>query len=96
MKNKFNRPSVEAVTDTITDLLKFAPVRNSRFKHSYLFIYWIKCYDVLESYCWLNCLNIRKVSVWYDQAQDIYDRKSLAYFLLNHRVYNIQTDWVID
>jgi len=63
---KCERPSVEAATDTITDLLKFVRVHNSLLKHSYLFIYCIKCYGVLETYCWLNSLNI--VLVWYDQA----------------------------
>ena len=55
------------------------------FKHAYLFSYWIKCY-VLESYCWLNSLNVQKVLEWYDQEWAIYDINSLAYFLLNHRV----------
>jgi len=40
MKTKFERPSVEAATNTIKDLLKFAILRNSQFKnYSYLFIY---------------------------------------------------------
>src|SRR6218665_2059764 len=38
-KTKCERPSVEAATNTITDLLKFAFVRNSHFKHAYLFIH---------------------------------------------------------
>ena len=65
---KCERPSVEAATNTIKDLLKFAFV-HSHFKHSCLFIYWIKCYGTLESYyCWFNSLHIWKVLVWYDQA----------------------------
>src|SRR6218665_498001 len=39
MKTKCERPSVEAATNTIKDLLKFAIVRNSHFKHLYLFIH---------------------------------------------------------
>ena len=39
MKTKCGRPSVEAATNTIKDLLKFTIVRNSHFKHPYLFIY---------------------------------------------------------
>ena len=57
------RLNVEAATNTVKDLLKFAIVRNSHFKHSYIFICWIKCYGTLESYCWFNSLNIWKVLV---------------------------------
>jgi len=38
---------------------------NLNFKHSYLFIYWSKCYGMLQLYCWLNSLNIWKALVWY-------------------------------
>ena len=66
--NVNDQASKPQLTNTIKDLLKFAIVRNSHFKHSYLIIYWIKCYGTLESYCWFNSLNIWKVLVWYDQA----------------------------
>src|SRR6218665_1358937 len=58
------RPNMnDQASNTIKDLLKFAIVRNSHFKHSYLFIYKIKCYGTLESSCWFNSLNIWKVLV---------------------------------
>ena len=38
-----------------------------KFKHSYRFIYWAKCYVVLDSYYSINSLTIWKVLEWYDQ-----------------------------
>ena len=35
-----------------------------RFKHSYIFAYWIKCYGLLKSYSWLNSLTLWKVLVF--------------------------------
>jgi len=39
MKTKCERTIIESATNTIKDLLKFAIVRNSHFKHLYIFIY---------------------------------------------------------
>jgi len=38
-----------------------------KFKYSYLFICWAKCYGVLDSYSSFNSLTIWKVLEWYDQ-----------------------------
>ena len=77
-----------ALDQRIVDYFVYLNFDKIKFKHSYLFNYWIKCNAVSDSNCWLNSLTTWKVLIWYDQAYDKYDISSLAYFLLNHRVYS--------